>query len=32
MPAKEPPLVDVKVTNPLTYIKNWWAKSWAARV
>jgi len=20
----EPPLVDVKVTNPLTYIKRWW--------
>lgn len=23
---KEPPLVDVKVTNPLTYIKSWWKK------
>jgi hypothetical protein len=23
---QEPPLVDVKVTNPLTYIKVWWAK------
>lgn len=22
----EPPLVDVKVTNPLIYIKKWWAK------
>jgi len=22
----EPPLVDVKVTNPLTYIKRWWAR------
>lgn len=27
MPAqKEPPLVDVKVTNPVTYFKRWWAK------
>ena len=26
MPTTEPPLVDVKVTNPLTYIKNWWNK------
>ncbi len=25
-PYKDPPLVDVKVTNPTTYIKNWWAK------
>lgn len=23
---KEPPLVDVKITNPLTYIKSWWKK------
>ena len=23
---QEPPLVDVKVTNPITYIKKWWAK------
>lgn len=23
---KEPPLVDVKVTNPIVYIKNWWAR------
>src|SRR3989344_6266655 len=23
---KEPPLVDVKITNPITYIKSWWAK------
>jgi len=23
-PNDEPPLVDVKVTNPLTYIKRWW--------
>lgn len=23
---QEPPLVDVKVTNPITYIKRWWAK------
>ena len=23
---KEPPLVDLKVTNPLTYIKSWWKK------
>lgn len=23
---KEPPLIDVKVTNPLTYIKSWWKK------
>src|SRR3989337_2953403 len=23
---KEPPLVDVKVTNPLTYIKSWWKR------
>lgn len=23
---KEPPLVDVKVTNPFTYIKSWWKK------
>jgi len=24
--SQEPPLVDVKVTNPLTYIKRWWKK------
>ena len=23
---KEPPLVDIKVTNPITYIKSWWKK------
>src|SRR3989304_7459014 len=23
---KEPPLVDVKVTNPVTYIKSWWRR------
>lgn len=23
---KEPPLVSVQVTNPITYIKNWWKK------
>lgn len=23
---KEPPLVDVKVSNPIVYIKNWWAR------
>ncbi len=23
---KEPPLIDVKVTNPLTYIKSWWKR------
>jgi hypothetical protein len=23
---KEPPLVDVKVTNPVTYIKSWWKR------
>jgi len=23
---KEPPLVDVTVTNPLAYIKSWWKK------
>ena len=22
----EPPLVDVKVTNPLTYLKTWWKR------
>ena len=22
----DPPLLDVKVTNPITYIKRWWAK------
>ena len=22
----EPPLVDLKVTNPVTYIKRWWSK------
>lgn len=24
--SSDPPLVDVKVTNPVTYIKNWWNK------
>ena len=23
---KEPPLVDLKVTNPITYIKSWWRR------
>lgn len=23
---KEPPLIDLKVTNPITYIKSWWRK------
>lgn len=23
---KEPPLVDLKVTNPLTYVKSWWKR------
>ncbi len=23
---KEPPLIDLKVTNPVTYIKSWWKK------
>ena len=23
---KEPPLVDIKVTNPVTYIKSWWKR------
>lgn len=27
MPSiKEPPLVDVKVSNPIVYLKNWWAR------
>ncbi len=26
VPNSDPPLVDVKVTNPVTYIKNWWNK------
>lgn len=26
MAIKEPPLVDLKVTNPITYIKRWWNK------
>jgi len=26
LPNIDPPLVDVKVTNPVTYIKKWWAK------
>ena len=30
MPAtkteKDPPIVDVKVRNPITYIKRWWKK------
>lgn len=24
--ASDPPLIDVKVTNPVTYLKKWWAK------
>lgn len=24
--TKEPPLIDVKVTNPVTYLKRWWAR------
>jgi hypothetical protein len=23
---KEPPLVDIKITNPITYLKSWWNK------
>jgi hypothetical protein len=23
---KEPPLMDVKITNPITYLKSWWKK------
>lgn len=26
MPTTEPPLVDVKVTNPVTYLRRWWDK------
>lgn len=26
MATNEPPLVDLKVTNPITYIKRWWNK------
>ena len=26
MPTTEPPLVDLKVTNPVTYLKRWWAR------
>lgn len=26
MTTSEPPLVDVKVTNPVVYLKNWWNK------
>lgn len=26
MPTIEPPLVDVKVTNPVTYLRRWWEK------
>lgn len=26
MSATEPPLVDVKVTNPVTYLRRWWSK------
>lgn len=26
MPDIEPPLVDIKVSNPIVYIKKWWAK------
>lgn len=24
--SEDPPLVDVKITNPITYIKRWWKK------
>ncbi len=24
--TSDPPLIDVKVTNPVTYLKKWWAK------
>ena len=24
--SSDPPLVDIKVTNPITYLKSWWAK------
>lgn len=26
IPDQDPPLVDVKVTNPVTYLKKWWNK------
>jgi len=26
VPDQDPPLVDVKVTNPVTYLKKWWNK------
>lgn len=26
MPDIDPPLVDLKVSNPITYLKKWWAK------
>ena len=26
IPNIDPPLIDVKVTNPVTYLKKWWAK------
>lgn len=26
MPESDPPLVDIKITNPLTYLKRWWDK------
>lgn len=26
VPEQDPPLVDVKVTNPVTYLKKWWNK------
>jgi len=26
MPTTEPLLVDVKVTNPVTYLRRWWEK------
>jgi len=25
-PSSDPPLVDLKITNPVTYFKKWWAK------
>ena len=24
--TSDPPLIDIKVTNPVTYFKKWWAK------
>ena len=25
-PSSDPPLVDLKITNPVAYFKKWWAK------